>query len=157
MEKVLNTTHIVGYKETAEQINIQICNTLPIQNEKYLISYAKDIINGKEYECGDAEYLMKHKTNLPNILRLQVGCRVMFLNNKPIKNRIVIDINKDKNTVRVAFCIKDGIFDIEIEPEPVHLIINGIPASRVQFPLQNAFALTVHKTQEIHYHKLHYI
>ena len=26
-------------------------------------------------------------------------------------------------------------------------LINGAPSSRTQFPLQNAFALTVHKTQ----------
>ena len=146
----------MGYRETAEQINVQICNTLPIQNDKYLISYAKDIINGKECEYGSAEYLMKYKTNLPNVLRLQIGCRVMFLNNKHINKQIcngsigiVTDINRDKQIVRVAFCINGGIVDIEIEPEPVHLIINGMTASRIQFPLQNAFALTVHKTQGI--------
>ena len=63
LEKVLNTTHVIGYKETAEQINTQICNTLPVENEKYLISYSKDIINGKEQQHGTADYLMKHKTN----------------------------------------------------------------------------------------------
>ncbi|CAG8509718.1 5975_t:CDS:2 [Funneliformis mosseae] len=34
-EDILNTTYVVGYKEIAEQINTQICNTLPIENEKY--------------------------------------------------------------------------------------------------------------------------
>ena len=47
LEKVLNVTHVVGYRETAEQINVQICNNLPVEKEKYLISYSKDIINGK--------------------------------------------------------------------------------------------------------------
>ena len=39
IKDVLNTTHVVGYRETAEQINTQICNILPIENNKYLISY----------------------------------------------------------------------------------------------------------------------
>ena len=35
----------------------------------------------------------------------------------------------------------------KIESESVHFNINGMPACRIQFPLQNAFALMVHKTQ----------
>jgi PIF1-like helicase/Helitron helicase-like domain at N-terminus len=156
LEKVLNTTHIVGFRETAEQINVQICNTLPIENEKYLISYSKDIINGEEQECGSADYLMKNKTNLPSVLRLQIGCRVMFLNNKHIKKQIangtigvVVDVDKIKEIVRVAFCVNGGMVDIEVGPEPMHFFINGIPACGVQYPLQNAFALTSHKAQSI--------
>ena len=61
LEKVLNTTYVVGYRETAEQINVQICNTLPVKDGKYLISYSKDIINGEEKEYGSAENLMKIK------------------------------------------------------------------------------------------------
>ena len=49
----------------------------------------------------------------------------------------------------MAFCINKGIVDIEIEQETAHFNINGMPACRIQFPLQNAFALTVHKTQAI--------
>ena len=156
LKKVLNMTHVVGYRETAEQINVEICNTLPDEDEKYLISYSKDIINGEVQEHGSAEYLMKYKTNLPSMVRLQIGCRVMFLNNKYIKKKIcngtigvVIDLDKVKEIVKVAFCIDGGIVNAEIEPEPAHFMINGIPACRIQFPLQNAFALTVHKTQGI--------
>ena len=156
LEKILNMTHIIGFRETAEQINVQICNTLPIENEKYLISYSKDIINGEEQECESADYLMKNKTNLPSVLRLQIGCRVMFLNNKHIKKQIangtigvVVDVDKIKEIVRVAFCVNGGMVDIEVGPEPMHFFINGIPACRVQYPLQNAFALTSHKAQSI--------
>uniref|UniRef100_U9TC82 Uncharacterized protein n=1 Tax=Rhizophagus irregularis (strain DAOM 181602 / DAOM 197198 / MUCL 43194) TaxID=747089 RepID=U9TC82_RHIID len=42
---LLDITHIVGYREIAEQINFQIYNTLPIEIEKYLLSHSKDIIN----------------------------------------------------------------------------------------------------------------
>ena len=156
LESTLDTTHIVGYRETAEQTNVQICNTLPIENNKYLISYSKDIINGEVQEHGTSEYLMKYKTNLSSVVRLQIGCRVMFLNNKHINKQIcngtigiLTDVDKDREIVRVAFCIARGIIDIEIEPEPTYFNINGIPACRIQFPLQNAFALTVHKTQAI--------
>ena len=58
-------------------------------------------------------------------------------------------VDKDREIVRIAFCIARGIIDIEIESEPAYFNINGIPACRIQFPLQNAFALTVHKTQAI--------
>ena len=80
----------------------------------------------------------------------------MFLNNKHIKKQIcngtigiVTDIDKVKETVRVAFCINGGIVDVEVESEPTHFFINGRPACRIQFPLQNAFALTAHKTQSV--------
>ena len=62
---------------------------------------------------------------------------------------VLLDIDKDKEIIRVAFCINKGIVDIEIEQETAHFNINGMPACRIQFPLQNAFALTVHKTQAI--------
>ena len=94
---------------------------MPVENDKFLISYSKDIINGEVQEHGTSEYLMKHKTNLPSIVRLQIGCRVMFLNNKHINKQIcngtigiITDIDKNRDIVRVAFCVNRGIVDIEI-------------------------------------------
>ncbi|GES92249.1 Pif1-like helicase domain-containing protein [Rhizophagus clarus] len=151
-----STYNILYQKETAEQINTQICNTLSVKNDKFLILYSKDLINGKEQDHESSEYLMKYKTNLPSVVKLQIGCRVMFLNNKYIKKQIcngtigiVTDINKEKETVRVAFCVNRGIASIEVGLEQAYFNINGMPACRIQFPLQNAFALTVHKTQSI--------
>ena len=36
---------------------------------------------------------------------------------------------------------------MKVEKYTAYFIVNGDPARRTQFPLQNAFALTVHKTQ----------
>lgn len=36
---------------------------------------------------------------------------------------------------------------VELQPETVYFRSNGIPYSRTQLPIQNAFALTIHKTQ----------
>src|ERR1044071_553704 len=60
---------------------------------------------------------------------------------------IVIDVNLETLEVRIAFSVKGGIVDIGIKRETVTFTIDGKPSSRCQFPLQNAFALTVHKTQ----------
>jgi ATP-dependent DNA helicase PIF1 len=150
----LNTTNIVGYKQTADQINNVICNMLPVTENKFLISSAIDFINNQQYNPNDSQKLFKKRTNFPNHLRLQQGVRVMYLKNdlmdKNICNGtvgIVTDIDLENLEVRVAFSVVGGIVDIVIKKETVTFQIDGKPASRCQFPLQNAFALTVHKTQ----------
>jgi ATP-dependent DNA helicase PIF1 len=150
----LNITNIVGYKQTADQINNIICNMLPVTENKFLISSAIDFIDNQQYNPDDSQKLFKKKTNFPSHLRLQQGARVMYLKNdlkdKNICNGtvgVVIDINLENLEVRVAFSVVDGIVDIGIKKETVTFLVNGKPSSRCQFPLQNAFALTVHKTQ----------
>jgi len=78
----------------------------------------------------------------------------MYLKNNLIEQNIcngtigiVTDINLESLKVRIAFSVMGGIIDIEIKKETTTFIIDGKPSSRCQFPLQNAFALTVHKTQ----------
>ena len=150
----LNTTNIVGYKKTADQINNVICNMLPVTENKFLISSAIDFIDNQQYNPNDSQKLFKNKTNFPNYLRLQQGARVMYLKNdlmdKNICNGtvgIVVDINLENLEVRIIFSVVGGIVDIVIKKETVTFQVDGKPASRCQFPLQNAFALTVHKTQ----------
>ncbi|CAG8695881.1 17323_t:CDS:1, partial [Funneliformis caledonium] len=58
----------------------------------------------------------------------------------------VIDINLLSMEVRVAFSIIGGIVDIGIKKESATFIIDSKSLSRYQFPLQNVFALIVHKT-----------
>ena len=49
--------------------------------------------------------------------------------------------------VEVVFPISTGMVIMNVEKDTSYFVVNGAPARRSQFPLQNAFALTVHKTQ----------
>ncbi|GES75088.1 AAA family ATPase [Rhizophagus clarus] len=131
LENLLNTTHIVGHKEMAYQINQMICTMLPTEDDKHLISNSTDIVNGKIQNNAHYSTLIKQQTNLPSTVRLQVGARVMFLNNSQYKHKIA---NETIGTIT----------DIDIELQEVRS-----SASRTQFPLINAFALTSHKVQAL--------
>src|SRR5215213_5530104 len=77
----------------------------------------------------------------------------MFLNNKLFDHNIcngtigVITKVFDENIIEVTFPTQNNILKVNVQKMNAHFNINGVPASRYQFPLQNAFALTVHKTQ----------
>src|SRR5438270_4773638 len=77
----------------------------------------------------------------------------MFLNNKLFEHGVcsgtiwVITKVIDGDNIEVAFPITDNIVKINVQKEITYFTVNGIPASRKQFPIQNAFALTVHKMQ----------
>jgi ATP-dependent DNA helicase PIF1 len=78
----------------------------------------------------------------------------MFLNNTYFNNGlangtigVVTAMNYANNTVEVTFPTSSGITLTSIRRVTNSFLINGAPCSRTQFPLQNAFALTVHKTQ----------
>jgi ATP-dependent exoDNAse (exonuclease V) alpha subunit len=131
-----------------------ICNMLPVNENKFLISTAVDFIDKQQYDPDISQKLFKKKTNFPKYLRLQQGARVMYLKNDLKDQKIcngtvgvVLDINLENLEVRVAFSVMGGIVDIGIKRETVTFMINGKPSSRCQFPLQNSFALTVHKVQ----------
>ena len=94
------TTHIVGFRENAQQINRMICNILPVPDGKFLISQALDSVNSTPWDVSFANQMFKTKTNLHSSIRLQPGARVMYLNNSLIEHRIcngttgiVTDIN----------------------------------------------------------------
>lgn len=53
------------------------------------------------------------------------------------------------NMQQIAFCIQEAIVLKWFMRETSYFYAFGQHASRTQFPLQNAFALTVHKTQGI--------
>jgi len=154
LHKLITTTHIVPYKETANQINRIINNALPVENEKYMISEAVDYINDIEQPINLTQPDFKLKTNLPPSIRIQQGARVMYLNNSLIEKGIcngtvgiITDIDRNTLSIKVAFCIHSGIVHHWISRQTSYFYTAGQKASRTQFPLQNSFALTVHKTQ----------
>ena len=156
LDILLSTTHIVGYRESAEQINQIICNALPVEDEKSFVSKALDFQNGTQILSQQSQQEFKSKTNLPLSVRLQQEARVMYLNNSLINEGIcngtigvITDLNKNTLNVQIAFCIHGAIVHKWITQQTNYFYAAGQHASRTQFPLQNSFALTVHKTQSL--------
>src|SRR6266542_1744165 len=153
---LLNTTNIVGYKETVQQINRMICNMLPVLDGKFLISKSIDFIDSVQWNPSLSEPTFKTKTNLPTSVRLQPGARIMFLNNSLIEQGIcngttgiITDLDLENQFVRIAFSVRGSIIDINIYKQTQYFQLYGNNCHRTQFPLQNSFALTVHKTQSL--------
>ena len=153
MSTALITTCIVGYRRSATQINTSICNLLNTPPEKFLLNYAIDKMDGSICPI-EMHSTFKDKTNLPHIVRLQQGARVMFLNNQHFDMGIcngtigvITDVDRENYVARVSFAVKNGIIDINVRRITSFFYINGRPCERMQFPLQNCFAMTVHKAQ----------
>ena len=78
---------------------------------------------------------------------------MIFLNNKTFDKSIcngtvgVITRLVDDENVEDTFPTFDSVVKIVVQKETSYFEIDGKRASRKQFPLQNAFSLTVHKTQ----------
>jgi ATP-dependent DNA helicase PIF1 len=153
----IDTTYICGFRNEADSINNLICGFLPTSNENtssgLLISIAIDYINNIECEPKEYDKQFRHYTNLPSELIIREGAKVMFLTNKLFKEELcngsigIITKLIDENHIEVVFPINSGMNQIVVEKITAYFNMNGIPAQRTQFPLQNAFALTVHKTQ----------
>jgi len=152
----INTTHICGFRHEADTINNLICGFLPTSDEDTsgsLISIAVDHINNVECDPKEYDKQFRHYTNLPSELIIREGARVMFLTNKLFKEELcngsigIVSKVIDENNIEVIFPISSGINQIVVKKITAYFNMNGAPAQRTQFPLQNAFALTVHKTQ----------
>lgn len=149
-----DTTHIVGTRHEAH-INNLLCTYLPFDHEDLepFQSLAEDTIDFEPLEHDHHYSQFKHLTNLPNSIHLQEGARVMFLNNKLFSDDIcngsigIITKLIDINNVEVTFPTFTNITKVIVQKETSYFYIDGKRASRNQFPLQNAFALTTHKVQ----------
>jgi len=60
---------------------------------------------------------------------------------------VITDLNPNEGSARVAFSIRGSLIDADICKQTHYFKINGNNCYRSQFPLQNCFVLTVHKTQ----------
>jgi len=156
LDTLLNTTHIVGFKENAQLINRMICNSLPVPENKFLISQAIDFVNSEQWDPSLSNRMFKQKTNLPSSVRLQPGARVMYLNNSLITHGIcngtigvILDVNPSDEFARISFSIRGSIIDMDVYKQTQYFEVNGSNCRRTQFPFQNCFALTVHKTQSL--------
>ena len=133
-----------------------ICNILPVSDNKFLISQAIDIVDSIQWNTSLSNQSFKSRTNLPPSVYLQPGARIMYLNNSLIEQGIcngtvgiITDVNLTEESVRVAFSIRGSIIDINIYKQTHYFKLNENNYQRTQFPLQNCFALTVHKTQSL--------
>jgi len=149
------TTSIVGYKQSAEHLNVSLCNLLHVTCEdEILISTAIDKVNGEIWSNEHSQRIFKQHTNLPVDVRFQPGARVMYLSNDMINQGIcngtigiVTKVIRQNEQVHVSFLNNQSLVHAVIAPKTSYFSINGANASRRQFPLQNCFALTVHKSQ----------
>ncbi len=138
-----------------DTINETVLNYLPI-DESYdlsFASFAKDKLNKTLWGDKKCNKHFRRYTNLPDIVQIQKGAHVMFLNNTLYSDGIcngsigiVMKIH-DEKSIDVAFSTKTGLCYITVNKTTDRFNYNGQFASRHQFPIQNAFALTVHKTQ----------
>ena len=77
----------------------------------------------------------------------------MFLTNKLFNEKLcngsigIVTKLIDDNNIEVTFPIDSGLVQVTVKKITTYFNLNGVPAQRTQFLLQNAFALTVHKTQ----------
>ena len=152
-----NTAHIVGTRQVANEINGPLCDSLLFDETcgEPIVSISEDALDFEMLDEGHANNRFKHATNLPKEVRLQEGARVMFLNNKMFDENIcngtvgvITKLVNDEN-VEVTFPTFDSIVKIMVQKETSYFEIDGERASRKQFSLQNAFSLTVHKTQDL--------
>ncbi|RHZ89991.1 hypothetical protein Glove_9g20 [Diversispora epigaea] len=123
-EKFYNTTHIVSTRQAAFNINQLLCSYLPFDHttSEPLTSTSEDTVDFENLTETNLSPHFKHSTNLPHITHLQE---------------------------EVTFPTFTNLSKVIVQKETVHFNIDGKHASRKQFPLQNAFALTAHKVQDL--------
>jgi ATP-dependent exoDNAse (exonuclease V) alpha subunit len=163
------TTFLVSYRRTADRLNAATLDSLVTDDHNWHIAVDRE--DGKVLS-GDAHLrTFKRGTNFPLQVDCIVGAKVMFLNNTMLTVGIsngscgVVVSLRGQGLPNVAFAVAEGIRVsemtsvgsikanvkkvVEVDRDISNFTANGIPYTRQQLPLQNAFALTVHKTQDL--------
>jgi ATP-dependent DNA helicase PIF1 len=149
------STHLLSLRSMVENLNNTALDVIPGSSPCYTIS-AIDTLDNERIQA--QQNMFRQFTNLPYILQLRVGARVMYLQNTNfhlgicngsigIVTDIDLDTDTQPKTVIVQFLCGDSLLSLSVPKQTVYFNHHGCPASRCQFPLSVAYALTVHKAQ----------
>jgi ATP-dependent DNA helicase PIF1 len=170
------TTFLCSLKTDAFRMNKLMLSTLPEFESADSIFRSIDCEEGRvlkdneDYDDRHDLRTFKKGTNFPRTVTCVIGAKVMFLTNSMIDQVIsngtcgIIVSLRPNGEPNVAFPTRHGIRvrqliptlrkkkanlnkTVEVGRDTSYFIANGISYSRCQLPLQNAFALTIHKVQ----------
>ncbi|EFZ03871.1 P-loop NTPase superfamily protein [Metarhizium robertsii ARSEF 23] len=145
-----NTTYLSSLRDEAAVLNHAVLSGMPSENPIF-VSKAEDFENLQHSEHSK---IFNKGTNFASSVVCTVGAKVMFLTNSMLSERgisngsigVITNLLPD-DEVEAAFPTKDGIQVLHLHKTPSYFQTNGVEYKRVQLPIINAFALTIHKVQ----------
>ncbi|CAG8703810.1 3981_t:CDS:2, partial [Ambispora leptoticha] len=134
-QNTINSTYLVGLRQSSNSINEILCKNLPLNHESLgpIISLSIDTLNHTTLTTTQQNSLhFNHHTNLPEQITLQESARVIYLNNKLFEHEIcngtVGIITKIINTenIEVTFSTSTTLTRIVVQKETSYFNINGL-------------------------------